>query len=219
MNIDSAFARRQMVQQQVRTCDVLDERILETLKTVRREDFVPQKFAHLAFADVRIPLAHGQYMLMPSTEGQLLKALAVQPADRVLEIGTGSGFLTACLATLGESVVSLELYPELHAQATRALAAADLDNVELRQQDALETLPDETFDAIVVTGATLELDERFVNLLRPGGRLFTFVGNAPVVQALKIHKGPDGAIAGNTPEFEIDVDLLVGAEPDTRFAF
>lgn len=219
MTLNTAFARRQMVRQQVRTCDVFDEHVLSTLNDVHREHFVPLKFAHLAYADVEIPLPRNQSMLMPSTEGQLLDALDVSPTDRVLEIGTGSGFMTACLAKLGASVLSLELFPELHEHATRALASAEVDNAELKLMDAMQELPDEDFDAIAVTGSTPQLDERFVARLAPGGRLFTFVGEWPIMQARLLRKDPSGQIEGDSAEFEVLVPPLVGAARETSFTF
>lgn len=219
MTLNTAFARRQMVRQQVRTCDVLDERVLATLQDIHREHFVPERFAHLAYADVEIPLGHDQSMLMPSTEGQVLDALTLSPQDRILEIGTGSGFMTACLAQLGASVVSLEVYPELHEHASRALAAAGIDDVELMLMDAMQQLPDDSFDAIAVTGSTPELDERFCDLLRPEGRMLTFVGELPIMQARLVRKDAGGAIASDTALFEIVVPPLVGAARESVFAF
>ncbi|MEM7501344.1 MAG: protein-L-isoaspartate O-methyltransferase [Pseudomonadota bacterium] len=217
--MDKAFARRQMVRQQVRTCDVFDPEVLRVLDELSREDFVPTRFAHLAYADVEIPLAHNQRMMMPSLEGQLLQALEISADDRVLEIGTGSGFLTACLATLGASVTSLELFEDLAETATKALKHADIANAEVIVRDATRNLPEDTFDVVAVTGSTPELRAQFVERLAPGGRLFTVVGDAPIMQARLIKKDTSGEVADDTAVFEAMVSPLIGAQRDSLFAF
>ena len=216
---NTAFARRQMVRQQVRTCDVLDERVLAVLSELARDAFVPETYRHLAYADVAIPLAHNQSTLLPSVEGQILQALNVAPEDRVLEIGTGCGFFTACLAQLGGSVVSMELFADLSKEAGSALDAADIQNVELQVADAMQELPDESFDVVAVTGSTPELDQRFVDRLAPAGRLFTIVGEWPVMQARLLVKGSGDTETSDTALFETVAQPLVGADRDSHFAF
>ena len=218
-SLDTAFARRQMVRQQVRTWDVFDERVLAVLSELERDAFVPEKFRHLAYADVAIPLAHNQSTLLPSVEGRMLQALNLAPGDRVLEVGTGCGFFTACLARLGGSVVSMELFATLSEGAARALDAAGVDNVELRVADAMEELPDESFDVVAVTGSTPDLDQRFVDTLAPAGRLFTIVGEWPVMQARLVVKGSSDIEASDTALFETLAQPLVGANRDSRFSF
>ena len=217
--MDIEFARRQMVRQQVRTWDVLDERVLTVIAALRRDAFMPKKYRHLAYADVAIPLAHNQATLLPSVEGRILQALRIAPGDRILEVGTGSGFLTACLARLGGSVVSLELFDDLSEAAGSALDAADVDNAELLVADAMESLPDEPFDVIAITGSTPELDSRFTARLGPGGRLFTIVGEWPVMHARLIEAAPEGEAVSDTALFETLAQPLIGAARDSRFSF
>ena len=217
--MDKAFARRQMVRQQVRTCDVFDPAVLEVLAELSREDFVPARFAHLAYADVEIPLAHNQRMMMPSVEGQLLQTLNLTADDRVLEIGTGSGFLTACLASLTKAVLSLEIFEDLADRAAKVLRKADIDNAEVIVRDALKDLPEESFDVVAVTGSTPELRPEFVERLAPGGRLFTIVGDAPVMQARLLTMDDSGELADDTAVFETMVSPLVGAQRESLFAF
>lgn len=185
-------ARAQMLGQQIRAWEVLDDRVLNVLARVPREEFVPAEYRDLAFADIAIPIGFGQQMMPPKLEGRLLQALAIEPLDRVLEIGTGSGFLTACMAYLAESVVSVDIHEELTAQAQVRLAAQGFDNVELVTGDGLALELDGEFDAIAVTGSVPQLDERFIKLLSPRGRLFIVVGRAPVMEALLITRQPSG---------------------------
>ncbi len=177
------IARAKMIEQQVRAWDVLDKTVLDVLAATPREDFVPQSFRPLAFADAEVPIGHGEFMMTPTVEGRVLQALELTSEDRVLEIGTGSGYLTACLARLAGSVVSIELYPDLLEGARDKLEAASIDNVEFLEMDAMRELPEGRFDAIAVTGSIQRFDPRFVEALRPGGRLFVVVGDAPVMDA------------------------------------
>lgn len=188
-------ARAQMLGQQIRAWEVLDSRVLGVLGSVPRERFVPPAYSELAFADMAIPLGHDQFMMPPKLEGRLLQALQLVPLDRVLEVGTGSGFLTACLASLAESVVSVEIHEELSIQAGKHLEDLGIGNVELLIGDGLSlTLPGE-FDAIAVTGSVPELGDRWIDMLSPGGRLFAVVGRAPVMEALLITRQPSDAVS------------------------
>ena len=214
MNVEAA--RAQMLGQQLRAWEVLDGRVLDAVRQVRRERFVPEAYADLAFADTEIPLAHGQRMMTPSVEGRLLQALDLDAADTVLEVGTGSGYLTACLAALAGRVVSLDIFPEFTADAAGKLRRDGVHNVELRTADALVLDGDERFDAIAVTGSMPELDDTFVRLLRPGGRLFVVVGRAPVMDALLIRTDLHGNRARDT-QFETVVSPLVNAERPEPF--
>ncbi|MDE0363230.1 MAG: protein-L-isoaspartate O-methyltransferase, partial [Rhodospirillaceae bacterium] len=190
MNVEAACTR--MLGQQLRAWNVLDQRVLDVVRTVGRERFAPEAYRELAFADTEIPLAHGQRMMTPSVEGRLLQALDLDPADTVLEVGTGSGFLTACLAALAGRVVSVDIFAEFTADAAGKLRRDGVHNVELRTADALALDRDERFDAIAVTGSMPALDDTFDRLLRPGGRLFVVVGRAPVMDALLIRKDLHG---------------------------
>ena len=214
MNVEAA--RAQMLGQQLRAWNVLDQRVLDVVRQVRRERFVPEAYRDLAFADSEIPLAHGQRMMTPSVEGRLLQALDLDPADTVLELGTGSGFVTACLAALAGRVVSVDIFPEFTAQAAGKLQRDNIRNVELRTADGLALDADEQFDAVVVTGSVPELDDRFAGLLRPGGRLFVVMGREPVMDALLITVNRDGE-SSRESLFETVVAPLVNAEPPEPF--
>ncbi len=216
MNVE--HARTQMLGQQIRAWEVIDERVLDVLARVPREAFVPQEYRDLAFADTAIPIGHGQSMMHPKLEGRLLQALQLVPLDRVLEIGTGSGFLTACLAALSESVVSVEIHEDLSAQARTRLADQGIKNVELRIGDGLALDLKTEFDVIAVTGSVPELDERWIKLLSPGGRLFVVVGRAPVMEALLITRQPSGA-ATREVLFETVLPALENTSQLTPFVF
>ena len=172
-----------MLGQQIRAWEVLDDRVLGALGDIPRESFVPDAYRDLAFADMEIPLAHSQQMLAPKVEGRLLQALCLESSDDVLEIGTGSGFLTACLAQLASSVVSIDIYEDFSRDAKEKVEKLELGNIEFRTEDALVMGHQEQFDAIAVTGSIPELDEHFIRMLRPGGRLFVIVGREPVMDA------------------------------------
>ena len=187
MNID--FARRQMVEQQVRAWEVSDSRVLETLSELPREEFVPPGYEALAFADTAIPLPHGQRMLTPTVEGRLLQALRLSPTDDVFEVGTGSGFLTACLARLSGAVTSIDLFGDFIDSAERRLRSLDIGNATLLRMDAMQALPQGTFDAIAIGGSMPVFDTRFLELLKPGGRLFVVVGSGSAMEAqLIVHE-------------------------------
>jgi protein-L-isoaspartate(D-aspartate) O-methyltransferase len=191
MNYETA--RRQMLSQQIRTWDVLDERVLDTLKTTPREAFVPETERDLAFADTEIPLPHGQCMMSPKVEARLLQELFVEPTDSALEIGTGSGYLSACLGRLAASVVSLELFADLSEAAGAKLERIGIDNVELRGEDATRASFDSRFDVIAITASLPVLSERYIRFLKPEGRLFAVVGRPPVMEAILVRMHPDGS--------------------------
>jgi len=177
-------ARFNMIEQQVRPWDVLDQRVLDTMNSIPREDFVPERYRSLAFADTNIPLGHEQVMMAPKVEGRLLQALAVKPTDRVLEIGTGSGYLTACLAGLGSHVTSFDIMPDFTESAGAILATLDIKNVTLDTADAAKGIgSDQRFDAIAVTGSVPVLQQQFHQNLEIGGRLFIITGSLPIMEA------------------------------------
>ena len=214
MNLEEA--RAQMLGQQIRAWEVLDDRVLGTLGQIRRESFVPDAYRELAFADLDIPLAHGQQMMAPKLEGRLLQALCLEPSDDVLEIGTGTGFLTACLAQLANSVVSVDIYEDFSREAKAKLGQFDAGNVELRTQDALTMGHQEQFDAIAVTGSVPELDDHFIRMLRPGGRLFIIVGREPVMEARVVTMHQRGEFAQESL-FESVITPLVNADRPEPF--
>ncbi len=212
-------AREQMIEQQVRAWDVLDPRVLETLRRVSRADFVPARERYMAFADLEIPLPAGQHMLRPSVTGRLLQALALTGTERVLEIGAGSGYLTACLRTAAAAVRSLEIVPQLAELARANLAASGLRDVEVVTADALgEDSDGRLYDAIAVTGSLPVYDERFQRRLAPGGRLFVVVGEAPVMEARLIRRLGEDAW-GVESLFETVIDPLAHATQPAAFVF
>ncbi len=180
--MNTEVARTQMLGQQVRAWEVLDERVLDALGSVPRERFVPDGWRELAFADIAIPLPHGEEMMAPKLEGRLLQALRLAPEHHVLEIGTGTGFLTACLARLAGSVVSIDLHEDFIAAAGRRLSAV-AGRVNLETADVFAYSPAEPFDAIAVTGSLPRMDQRLLQWLKPGGRMFVVTGEAPVMEA------------------------------------
>ena len=213
MNFD--LARAAMVEQQVRPWEVLDARVLETIAAVPRELFVPEAQRQLAYVDLPLPLAHGETMMKPVVEGRLLQALALQAGDEVLEIGTGSGYVTACLAHLAREVVSIDLHADFLQSAGDRLQQSGLRNVRLQLADALDFKPNRQFDAVAVTAAVAKLPEIFSGWLKPGGRLFVICGQSPVQQALRITRR--GESLHSESLFETDVPYLRGAEPIAQF--
>tara|TARA_R110002096_G_scaffold114712_2_gene248698 strand:- start:5947 stop:6597 length:651 start_codon:yes stop_codon:yes gene_type:complete len=216
MNTD--FARRQMINQQVRAWDVLDQNVLEGMSDVPRERFVPDGYEALAFADTEIPLGHGQCMMTPTIEGRVLQALGLAGGEEVLEIGTGSGYLTACLATLALHVTSIDIFDDFLTSAAVALEDCEIDNVELKRLDATQSLPDGTFDAIAVTGSIQTLDMRLVDALNPGGRLFVVTGDAPAMTAQRILKTDENEWQAEHI-FETELLPLVNGALPRQFAF
>ncbi len=186
----SALARFNMVEQQIRPWEIFDLRVLSLLEQQPRDQFVPVAYQHLAYADIEIPIGHGQRMMYPRMEAKILQALDLKPVDRVLEVGTGSGYLTACLARLAGQVVSIDLHREFSEAAGARLQSLGIRNVVLRTGDALAAPleADGPFDAIAVTGSlpSSRQADIFRQQLTPGGRLFVIVGASPVMQALLI---------------------------------
>ena len=216
MNTD--YARLQMVNQQVRGWNVYDEDVLDMLKVLPREDFVPAAYAALAFADIAIPLGHDEFMMTPTIEGRLLQALGLRGDESILEIGTGSGFLTACLANLGAHVTSIDIHGDFVDAARSKLEHAGIENVQLLEMDATQELPDGQFDAIAVTGSIQTFDPRFVDALNPHGRLFVVVGDSPVMEAPLIERAADHDWQ-SISLFETDLRPLVHGALPPQFSF
>lgn len=188
-------ARFNMIEQQIRPCEVIDERVLEALKNVPREHFVPEQYVGLAFADIHVPLAAETVMMKPVQEGVMLQALDVQPGEKVLEVGTGSGFITACLAELGGDVTSYEIDPELSAQAQKNLQQAGKGESTLVVGDVFAAdLPANSFDVIAVTGSCPKDSEALEQLLKSGGRMFIIKGEEPAMCATLISRESDGQL-------------------------
>ena len=218
MTIDYNQAREMMVEQQVRPWDVLDARVLGVLATLPREEFVPEIHRALAYADVEIPLGHGQRMMKPVVEGRTLQALLLQDGEEVLEIGSGGGYLAACMGALAREVVSLEIQPELAARAREQLDASGYgNNVRIENVDALHYATERRFDAICVTAAVDVVPSLFLQWLRPGGRMFVVRGRSPVMEAVLVHNEVNGPRIESL--FETDVPYLAGAAPAPQFVF
>jgi protein-L-isoaspartate(D-aspartate) O-methyltransferase len=213
-----ADAREQMVEQQVRAWDVLDERVLDVMRQVPRELFTPQPERYRAYADVEVPLPRGQHMLRPSVAGRLLQALLPNSPERVLEVGAGSGFITACLRAMSGYVRSLEVFPDLAEEARRNLALLGMRDVEVVDADAMQTEDGAHYSAIAVTGSLPVYDARFERMLEVGGRLFVVVGEAPVMEARLVRRTAADSFASQSL-FETVIDPLVSAvrPPDFRF--
>ncbi|GAB6042359.1 protein-L-isoaspartate O-methyltransferase family protein [Endothiovibrio diazotrophicus] len=192
LNFDQA--RHNMIEQQIRPWEVLDPRVLEVMALVPREAFVDPAYATLALADVELPIGHGERMMPPRLEGRLLQALDLRPGDRVLEIGTGSGFLTACLAALGGRVTSVEQHADLSEAAAARLAALEIPNVELAVGDAAAGWEaGAPFDAIAVTGSLPLIPDTLRRQLKEGGRLFAVVGSGPVMEGTLVTRTGAGS--------------------------
>ena len=216
MNFEQA--RFNMVEQQIRTWEVLDQGVLDLLFTVHREDFVPATHRALAFADLEIPLGDGERMWTPKMEARVLQELELKPEETALEIGTGSGYLTALLALSCSAVTSVEIIPRLHAEARAKLAANGIRNARLEQGDGARGWGSEPYDAIVLTGSTPALPGSWLKLLKPGGRLFAVVGDPPVMSARLLRWTAPGAIVSEDL-FETVIAPLRNAPQPERFAF
>jgi len=214
----SADAREQMIEQQVRAWDVLDARVLEVMRRVPRELFVPHGQRYRAYADAEVPLAHAQHMLRPSVAGRLLQALLPGTGEAVLQIGAGSGFLTACLRAMAAQVRSLEIFPELAEAARRNLATLGMRDVEVLDADALSADGGARYDAIAVTASLPLYDARFERMLTLGGRLFVVVGEAPVMEARLVRRTAEDAWSAQSL-FETVIDPLVHAARPPGFTF
>ncbi|MGD9582526.1 MAG: protein-L-isoaspartate O-methyltransferase [Lysobacterales bacterium] len=217
MNTSIQQARFNMVEQQVRPWDVVDARVLAALSSVPREQFVPAAHRELAFADLALPLTHGEVMMRPVHEGRMLQGMQIGAGDSVLEVGTGSGFITACLAFLAADVLSVEFHADLAEQARAKLLSAGVGNARVQVGDALSGFdPRQQFDAIALTGAVASEPMQFRGWLKPGGRLFLIRGQSPLQEALCIVRR-DGGRFEETSLFETDLPYLINAAPPKRF--
>ena len=217
MNIEQA--RFNMVEQQIRTWEVLDSEVLDLLFKVKREDFVPPEHRDIAFADLEIPIGHGEAMMQPKVEARLLQELAIQPHETVYEVGTGSGYLAALLASRARHVTSAEIHPDLGSRAAESLRRAGIDNVTLLDGDgACAPLIESAVDVIVITGSMPVVPEAFYERLNPGGRLFAVVGDPPVMEALLVRQLERGTFQ-NARLFETMLKPLVNAPQPARFRF
>ena len=216
--MDTLAARRQMVDQQIRTWEVLDPRVLDALSEVPREAFVPPEYRELAFADTPIPIGFGQTMLAPKLQGRILQALGVSAADSVFEVGSGTGYLSACLSLLGCSTRSIDIHAGLVQSATANLRAVPLAKVQFEIRDAYDAAPLGEYDVVAVTGSLPIYDTRFERALRVGGRLFAIVGEAPVMDAILVRRVDSNEWIRESL-FETVVEPLINAAAAQKFIF
>jgi protein-L-isoaspartate(D-aspartate) O-methyltransferase len=211
------FARTQMAYQQIRAWKTLTPEALEVVEQMPRELFVPERWRGAAYADMAIPLGEGQHMLTPTVAGAIVQALQPSRSDAVLEIGTGSGYLTACLARLAAGVHSLEIRPALARQARINLDRAGVGNATVEDADAFDWQPAAPgYDVIAITGSLPVYDSRFEAWLKPGGRLFVVTGTAPVMEAQLIRLTAQGK-REQLSLFETLIDPLDVPAPPRRF--
>ncbi len=215
-------ARFNMIEQQIRPWDVLDQKVLDLLARIPREDFVPEDYRRLAYADIAVPIGEGEVMMHPKLEGRMLQAVDLHPTDVVLEIGTGSGYVTALLAAATHHVYSVEIHAALLEGAAARLAARGVENVTLETGDAALgwDVHDLRYDVIVITGSLPQLPESFPAMLNRGGRLFAVVGEAPVMEAVLIRRvGGHGHDLSREALFETELPPLRNAPRPRRFVF
>lgn len=218
--LDVSRARFNMIEQQIRPWDVLDQDVLDLLTVVKREDFVPPATKAMAFTDMEIPLGHSAWMWSPKMEARVLQALQVKSSDRALEVGSGSGYFAALLAHRAHSVLTLEIDPQLKSMAEQNLKAAGLPEVKVAQADGSHGYGSEMYDVIVLSGSTPVLPDKFLEQLKPNGRLFAVVGDAPVMQARVYAKSAMRAGAVEmTVLFETVIAPLAHAAQPPRFKF
>ncbi|MBS0358666.1 MAG: protein-L-isoaspartate O-methyltransferase [Proteobacteria bacterium] len=187
MNIEEA--RINMLKQQVRATDVLDDTILECIERIPREFFVPKEYLNFAFADFRVPIEHGQEMMKPLEEGNILQALAIKPSDKVLEIGTGTGYFTALLANLSQHVYSIDIFSEFTQHASAKLKKLNLKNVTLETGNAARGWASHgPYDVVIISGSLSFLPKQFRETLNNDGRLFAVIGESQAMNGIMLHK-------------------------------
>lgn len=217
--MDLETARFNMIEQQIRPWDVLDPAVLAACASVPREQFVPEDYRTLAFSDTEISLGHGQAMLAPKVEARLLQSLNVQPGDRILQIGTGSGYLAALLATLGAHVTAIEIFDDLSERARANLRRAGITNTKLHVGDGLDGWSTaEPYDVIVVAGSMPTRRPAIEQQLSPHGRLVAVLGQAPVMEAVLVTRLSKDSWSTESL-FETELTPLIGAEPEPEFRF
>ncbi len=217
MNFEQA--RFNMIEQQIRPWNVLDDQVLNLLSVVKREDFVPLAHKALAFADMEIPLGRGQYMLSPRLEARLLQDAAVKKHEKVLEIGAGSGYLSALLAHQAQRVIALEINPEMVAMARANLQKAGIHNAEVRQLDgSVAVAADGPFDVIVLGGCVPEVPQSLLSQLKVGGRLLAIVGQDPVTRATIITRSSEAEFQTRRP-WDSSAPTLLNFPAPSQFRF
>lgn len=218
-NQSNEKARFNMIEQQIRTWEVLDPKVLQLLHDVPRENFVPEAYQGLAFADIEIPLASGQSMLSPKLEARILQSLSIEPTDKILHIGTGSGYFTALLAHQGEHVHSIEIDPELNATASFKLSENNIHNVTIELANGVNGFPaKQPYDVIVFTGSSPVEPPNVREQLSVGGVMFIVLGKSPVMQATLIQRVSETAYKEDVL-FETCIPELEGAPKGESFTF
>ncbi|KPK59936.1 MAG: hypothetical protein AMJ59_08700 [Gammaproteobacteria bacterium SG8_31] len=215
MHPDSA--REQMITQQLRAWHVLNPRVLRTMAEIPRERFFSPAYQGLAFADAAVPIGHNQVMLPPKIQGRLLQALAPTPNDWVLDVGTGTGFLAACLARMAAQVHSIDICPEFPDLAKARLSDLGVRNVSTEIADAMAFDSSRQFDAIAITAALPVYQDRFEEWLAPGGRMFVVVGMPPIREALLVTRSQSGC--DRQVLFETDLPQMINAPLPEEFVF
>ena len=216
MNLEQA--RFNMIEQQVRPWSVLDSTVLQTMGDIPRDVFAPEALTSMAYADIEIPLGHDETMMFPRVEGRMLQELELNINDECLEIGTGSGFTAACMATMTKHVDSIDIYDDFLVSAEQKFKSLNISNVSLENKDAL-SLGDtgKQYDAIAVTGSLAEYSSHFEQLLKPNGRLFIIVGTGETMHAMKVLRKESLFVRETL--FETKLKKLVGAEEKSKFSF
>ena len=217
--MDYEQARINMIEQQVRTWEVLDQRVLDMLSIVHREDYIPSKYKKLALSDVNIPLAHGQVTMQPRIEARLVQALNISNQDKILEIGTGCGYLTAILSKFGHQVISIELYPDFTKEASLHLLDNNINKATLITGDGIDgwavLAP---YDVIAITGSMPHANKNIEQQLKIGGRLFVILGESPVMEATLVTRIGQHEWTRESL-FETDIPPLIGAKVNSKFQF
>ena len=212
-------ARFNMIEQQIRPWDVLDQNVLDLLEQLPRENFVPPAYRELAYADIIIPLEHDQVMMQPKLEARMLQALQIHPTDRILEIGTGSGYVTALLSKSGAQVISIDIFPDFIQAAGKKLGEFGIANVTLETGDAANGWPtDEPYDVIAITGSLPILPPEFQRMLNRGGRMFVVTGESPAMEAVLIRRVGEHEWSRESL-FETELPMLKNAPRPSQFVF
>jgi len=218
ITMDLTQARFNMIEQQIRPWTVLDTTVLQTMGDIPRDIFVPESLVSMAYADIEVPMGHGESMMFPRVEGRMLQELEIGIDDECLEIGTGSGFVTACMATMANHVDSIDIYDDFLESAASKLEQVNISNIQLSKQDALSMEgTSKQYDAIAVTGSLPEYQPLFEQLLKPNGRLFIIVGTGETMHALKVVRKDSSFIRHSL--FETKLKSMVGAKERTKFSF
>ena len=213
MNFEQA--RLNMIEQQIRTWEVLDQNVLNLIAQIHREDFIPENYRLLALADIQIPLMHGQVTMTPKVEARLIQSLAIKKTDKILEIGTGCAYLTALLASSGKHVTSVDIFPEFTSEARYKLINHNINNISLETGDAIKGWDQQAhYDVIVITGSVPLLEPVFQEQLNIMGRMFVITGKSPAMEAWLITRIGQHEWARESL-FETNIPALIGA-PDTE---